>query len=48
MADGVEGVPAAKKGRNLSIPTAHKWIAENEKELATATWLTYERLDCDN
>ena len=45
LADGVEGVPAAKKGRNLSIHTAHKWIAENEKELATATWLTYERLD---
>ena len=48
MADGVEGVPAAKEGRNLSIHTAHKWIAENEKELATATWLTYERLDRDN
>eukprot|EP00731_Ephydatia_muelleri_P021914 Em0014g505a len=47
MADRVEGVPAAKKGRNLSIHTAHKWIAENEKELTTATWLTYERLDRD-
>ena len=30
------------------IHMAHKWIAENEKEIATATWLTYERLDRDN
>ena len=52
VADGsVEGVPAtkaAKKVRSLSILTVQKWIAENEKELATATWLSYERLDRDN
>ena len=45
---GVEGVPvtkAAKKARSLSIHTVQKWIVENEKELATATWLSYEWLN---
>ena len=32
LADGVEGVPAAKKFRFI-----HKWIAENEKELLRMT-----------
>lgn len=37
-----------KKVRSLSIHTVQKWIAENEKELATTTWLSYEQLDRDN
>ena len=38
---------ALTSGKKVSIHTAHKWIAEKKKELATATWLTctYERLD---
>lgn len=44
---GIEGIPA-KKARNLSIHTVQKWITENEKELATTTWLSYEPLGRDN
>ena len=36
------------KKRGLTIQTVKKWVTDNEKELNTTLWLTYDRLDRDH
>ncbi len=38
-----DGGPPAKK-RGVTARTVDKWIAENDKVLSTATWLTYNKV----
>ena len=34
---------APSKKRSVTIKTVEKWIAENDKALATALWLTFDK-----
>ena len=42
-----EGTSTAKR-RAVTVRTVEKWKAENDKELNTCTWLTFEMADRDH
>ena len=41
------GAPLGKKPRGVKTTTCDKWVAEDDRELSTSVWLSYERSTSD-
>ena len=44
----LENESAPSKKLNVTVETVKKWILENDKEIATSTWLVYDESDCEH
>ena len=45
MDSPLENESAQSKKRNVMVGTVKKWILENDKGIATSTWLVYDKSD---
>ena len=43
--DSSSSTLSTSKKRLVSVATVDKWVADHDKTLNTATWLTYEKAD---